>query len=81
MLPSTNLAPPKSLVVSQATDRGGLAPIPYGRSPGANTLTPDGSLTRMMVLQGNPMPLRSGLTPVPDHQVNNLTATIVTYVL
>ena len=51
LLPSTNLTPPRSLVVSQDTTKGISAPIPYIFSPGANTLTPDGYLTRQVVLQ------------------------------
>ena len=70
-----------SLVVSKATTIGLLAPVPHGRSTGANTLTPDGSLTRLMVFQCNPTHLTPGLTPVPDHQVTGLTATIFTHVL
>ena len=69
------------MVVSQDTKKGLLTPIPYGRSTGANTLTPDGYPTRFMVLQGNPAPLTPGCTSVPGHQVTILTATIVTYVL
>ena len=61
LLPSTNTTPTKSLVVSQDNIKGILAPIPYGQSPGANTLTPDGYITRQVVLQGNPMPLTPGL--------------------
>ena len=81
LLPSTNLTPPRILVVSQATTRGLFAPIFYRRSAGDNTLTMDGYITRLMVLQGNPTPPTPGLTPVPDYQVNTLTATIVTHVL
>ena len=81
LLPSTNLTTSKSLVSSQATTKGILAPITYGRSPGANTLTPESSLTRLMVLQGNPTPLTPDHTPVPGHQVICLKTTIVTYVL
>ena len=61
MLPSTNLTPTRSLVVIQYTTKGVYAPIPYGRSTGSDTLTPDGSLTGNMVLQGKPMPLTPGL--------------------
>ena len=61
LLPSTNLTPPSSLVVSQATTKGISAPIPYRHSPGANTLKLDGSLTRQLVLQVNQIPLTSGL--------------------
>ena len=61
LLPSTNLTTPRSLFVSQDITKGVSVPIPYGISPGANTLTPDGYLTRQVVLQGNPMPLTPGL--------------------
>ena len=81
LLPSTNLTPPRSLVVIQANIKAVLEPITYGRRPGDNTLTPDSSLTRLMALQRNPTPLTTGPTPVPVHQVTNLTTTIVTYVL
>ena len=45
LLPSTNLTPPRNLNVTQATTKGVLVSIPYGRSPSTNTLTPDSSLT------------------------------------
>ena len=61
LLPSTNLNPPWSLVVSQDTTKGVLVTIPYRRSPSADTLTPDGYLTRQVVLQGNPAPLTPGI--------------------
>ena len=69
-----------SLVVSQATTKGLSVPITYGRSPVANNLTPDGYLTRLMVLQGNLTPLTPGITTVPGRQVPSLTETIVIYV-
>ena len=81
MLPITNLTPPRSLVVSQVNTKGISEPIPYGLSPGDSTLTPDGSLTSLVVLQVNPMPITLGLTPLPDHQVANMTAATVTHVL
>ena len=56
-------------------------PIPYVRSPGAGTLTPDGYITRQMVLQGNPMALTPGSTPVSGRQVTRLTTAIVICVL
>ena len=81
LLPDTYPTPPMSMVVIQATTKGVSVPIPHGRSPGADTLTPHGSLTRLAVLQVNPTPLTPGPTPVPDHWVTNLTTPIVTYVL
>ena len=81
LLPSTNLTPLRSLFVSRANSKGLSEPITYGRSSGADTLTPDGSLTMHMLLQGTPMPLTPGLTPVLGLQVNRLTTNIVTYVL
>ena len=50
LLPSTNLTPQGILDVSQAKTKDILAPIPYGRSPGADNLTPDSSLTSQVVL-------------------------------
>ena len=81
LLPSTNLTPPRRLVGSQANTKGVLAPITYGHSYGANTLPPDGYLTRFMVLQGNPIPRTPDRTPVLVRQVVSLTTTIVNYVL
>ena len=81
LLHNTNLTPPRRLVVSQATTKGIFAPIPYGLSTGADTLTLDGYLTGLMVLQGKPTPLTPGRTPVLGRQVNSLKTTIVTYVL
>ena len=49
LLPSTKPTPPRSLDVSQATTKGVLVFIPYERSPGANTLTLDSSLTNQVV--------------------------------
>ena len=46
LLPSTNLTPPRILVVRQATAKGVLAPIPYERSNGSKTLTLESYLTR-----------------------------------
>ena len=81
LLPSTNLTHTRSLVVSKDTTKGILEPIPYRRSPGANTLIPDGSLNVHVVLQGNPMPLTPGLHSSTGHQVTSLISTIVNYVL
>ena len=61
ILPSTKLSPPRSLYVSLAITEGVSAPVPYGISPSANTLTPESSITRQVVLQGNTMPLTPGL--------------------
>ena len=61
LLPSTNLTTPRILIGSQATTKGIYAPIPYGRSYGAKNLTLHDSITRQMVLQGNPMPLTPGI--------------------
>ena len=38
------------MVISQANIKGISVPIPYGRIPGANTLTLDSSLSKFMVL-------------------------------
>ena len=78
LLPSTNLTPPMSLVVSQATTNGISVSITYRRSTGDNTLTPETSLTRLIVLQGNPTTPTPGRTTVPGRQVTSLTTTIVT---
>ena len=81
LFPSTNITPPRSLVVRQATTKGISLPLPYGHTPGANTLTSDGSLTRFMVLQVKLTPLTPGRTPVPGLQITSLTDTTVTLVL
>ena len=79
ILPSTNITIPKSLVVIKDTTKGILVPIPYRHIHGANTLILIGSLTRLVVLRGNLMPITPGLNPVPDHYLDSLTATIVIY--
>ena len=61
LLPSPNITTPWILVVIQDTTKGVSLHVPYGRSPGANTLAPGCSLTRQVVLQGKPMPLTAGL--------------------
>ena len=50
LLPSTNIILPRSLFFTHATNRGISAPKHYGPNPDANTLTPDGSITRHVVL-------------------------------
>ena len=50
LLPSSNLIPPRSLLLTQDITKGLLVPKPYVQNPGANTLTPDSSLTRQVVL-------------------------------
>ena len=81
LFPSTNITPPRILVVRQDTTKGISVHLTYRRGPGTNTLTSDGSLTRFMVLQVKLTPLTPGRTPVPGRQVTSLTTTIVTYVL
>ena len=54
ILPSNNLTPIRSLVVSQAVTKGLLASILYGRSTGDDTLTPYSYLTRQVMLQRKP---------------------------
>ena len=52
--------------------------VPYVRSTGADTLTPDGSITRQVVLQGNPISLTPGLHSGTGTSGNKPTTTIVT---
>ena len=61
LLPSTNLTTPRRLNVSKANTKGILKPVPYRRSTIDNNLTPESSITRQVVLQGKPMPLKPGL--------------------
>ena len=68
MLPSTNIIPPRSLFVTQATTKGLSAPKRYGRNPGADTLTPDDSLTSHVLLyRVIQYPSHRVLNPVPGH--------------
>ena len=81
LFPSTNITPPRILVVRQDTTKGMSVHLPYRRGPGTNTLTSDGSLTRLIVLQVKLTPLTPGRTPVPGRQITSLAAITVTLVL
>ena len=73
MLPSSNLIPSRSMVVTQATTKGLLAPIPYGCNTGDDTMTLEVHLLGRWCYRVVQFPSYRVFNPVPDRLSNQLS--------